>query len=107
MLACLDDLASDLSAWHRVDDMTVLPARSFLGLVHRLHHYQGAWRAAVVAAQEEVQEEAPVRHREMYPVPDAPPVTATHEALPAIARSAALGPAQGMPPVISFAASPT
>jgi hypothetical protein len=106
MLAVLDDLASDLSAWHRVDDMTVLPLRSFLGLVHRLHHYQGAWRAAVVAAQGE-RGEQPVSSRPLYDVPDAPPVTVTHEALPSVAHSAAFAAAPGMPPVISFTSSPT
>ena len=106
MLACLDDLASDLSAWHRVDDLTVLPVRTFLALVKRLHHYQGAWRATVVAAQEERGDVA-VAHRPMYEVPDSPPVVATHEALPSMTRSAAFGAAPGMAPVISFATSKT
>ena len=68
MLGHLDDVVSDLSALHRVDDWRTLPARRFFTLVDRLHFYPGiiaalrgtrfaaAAPAGTVAAQPEVQQ---------------------------------------------------
>lgn len=55
MLNHLDDLASDFSVFHRVDDMGALPARAFFALAERLSAYQGivAARAAIQAAEED------------------------------------------------------
>jgi hypothetical protein len=40
----LDDIASDLSAIHRIDDMWTMDARRFYRLVTRLPAYQGVMR---------------------------------------------------------------
>jgi hypothetical protein len=44
---CLDDLASDFSVFHRIEDITVLPARTFLRLADRICAYGGATLAWV------------------------------------------------------------
>lgn len=44
----LDDIESDLSAIHRVDDMGSMPAGRFVRLVERLWNYPGAIRSRVV-----------------------------------------------------------
>lgn len=59
MLDYLDDLESDFSVFHRVDDMRQMPARRFLVLADRLVHYEGAFRA-VVKAEAEAAANAPV-----------------------------------------------
>lgn len=48
ILDYLDDIESDLSAVHRVDDMGSMPAGRFVRLVERLWHYPGAVRSRVV-----------------------------------------------------------
>ena len=53
MLVHFDDVVSDLSALHRVDDWRTLPARRFFLLADRLHYYPGiiaALRGTRVAA---------------------------------------------------------
>jgi hypothetical protein len=62
----LDDLESDLSAFHRVDDMDAMPARRFLVLAGRLVHYGGALQAAVKAEAEEAQNAPVPATRAMY-----------------------------------------
>lgn len=42
-------MASDLSAFHRVDDMRELDAVSFFRLVYRLPHYRGVMRGIAEA----------------------------------------------------------
>lgn len=49
MLDHLDDIASDLSAVHRVDDMWQVPARRLFGLVERLPYYEGVMRMHALA----------------------------------------------------------
>jgi hypothetical protein len=44
----LDDVASDMSVFHRVDDPWSMPAPRFFTLASRLHVYDGAVRAATV-----------------------------------------------------------
>lgn len=45
-----DDVESDLSALHRVDDMDAMPARRFFALVNRLGAYAGAVQVALTPA---------------------------------------------------------
>jgi hypothetical protein len=45
-----DDVESDLSALHRVDDMAAMPARRFFALVNRLGAYPGAVQLALSPA---------------------------------------------------------
>jgi hypothetical protein len=40
----LEDVRSDMSVFHRVDDMEILPVTRFLSFAFRLPHYQGAMR---------------------------------------------------------------
>lgn len=51
MLGFLDDLESDFSVFHRVDDMYEMPARRFRVLAARIHRYDGAFRAAVTTTE--------------------------------------------------------
>ena len=49
----LDEIESDMSVFHRVDDIWSMPARKFFPLARRLHSYQGAMRERVLAEQRE------------------------------------------------------
>lgn len=49
-LAYLEDVASDMSVLHRIDDMDAMPARRFFAFCHRLPAYPGRM-AAVVSRQ--------------------------------------------------------
>jgi hypothetical protein len=49
VLDYLDDIESDLSAVHRVDDIHTLTSERFFRLANRLVHYQGAVRDMVTA----------------------------------------------------------
>jgi hypothetical protein len=53
VLPRLDDIASDLSVFHRVDDLTALDGPTFFRLAWRLPAYQGVMRARLEAEQEE------------------------------------------------------
>ncbi|GAA4082721.1 hypothetical protein [Actinomadura miaoliensis] len=44
MIDCLDDIRSDLSVLHRIDDMEGMDAARFFSFCERLHAYQGAVR---------------------------------------------------------------
>lgn len=50
MLGYLDDLESDFSVFHRVDDLYAVPSRRFLAWADRLVHYAGALRATAEAS---------------------------------------------------------
>ncbi|WP_042400215.1 hypothetical protein [Streptacidiphilus carbonis] len=50
---CLDDIASDMSVFHRVDDITALDGPTLMRLAWRLPAYEGAMRSRVMAEQEE------------------------------------------------------
>lgn len=52
----LDDIASDLSVFHRVDDMWALPAPRFFSLVYRLPFYAGVLQARYIAEKQEQDE---------------------------------------------------
>lgn len=56
MLDCLDDLESDFSVFHRVDDMYSLDAPRFFRLANRIVAYQGVLRLRVEAEARERQE---------------------------------------------------
>jgi hypothetical protein len=49
----LDDIASDLSAFHRIDDPGEMEAAVFFALAYRLPAYQGAMAAAVARQRQE------------------------------------------------------
>jgi hypothetical protein len=49
----LDDLESDFSVFHRIDNMYDLPAREFLAKAERLAAYTGVMQARVVAEERE------------------------------------------------------
>lgn len=53
MLDHLDDVASDFSVFHRVEDITQLDGPSFFRLAWRLPSYRGAMREAVLREQDE------------------------------------------------------
>lgn len=53
MVDHLDDIESDLSAFHRIDNWEDMPARRFLLLAERLGHYRGAIRNIMLAATNE------------------------------------------------------
>lgn len=55
----LDDIESDLSAVHRVDDMWSLPAGRFARLAERLWHYPGVMRSWVVQQQAAIEPGVP------------------------------------------------
>lgn len=52
VLGCLDDIVSDMSVFHRVDDITALDGPTFFRLAWRLPVYQGAMRARVEDAHD-------------------------------------------------------
>lgn len=49
----VEDLRSDLSVFHRVDDLEGMPARRFFGFVVRLPAYQGVLAARMEAERQE------------------------------------------------------
>lgn len=51
MLDHLDDIASDMSVFHRVDDITALDGPTFLRFAWRLPAYEGVLRARAVAEE--------------------------------------------------------
>ncbi|MEV6648058.1 hypothetical protein [Amycolatopsis sp. NPDC051371] len=56
----LDDVLSDMSVFHRVDELDQLPAAVFLPRMVRLALYDGAVRHAMRRAVEQPSEPAPV-----------------------------------------------
>lgn len=59
----LDDLASDFSVFHRIDDITTLPGPVFYRMAWRLPHYQGVMASRQMAAQQDG-DEAPAPRRQ-------------------------------------------
>lgn len=55
MLDHLDDLASDFSVFHRIDDITTLDGPTFCRMAYRLTAYTGVMAARVAAAQQEAE----------------------------------------------------
>lgn len=51
----LEDLRSDFSVFHRVDDIDNMPSRQFFPLAERLVAYKGVLRARVEAEMEKQQ----------------------------------------------------
>ena len=64
-------MASDLSAFHRIDDMGALDASTFFRLAYRLKHYRGVMRDIMQAvaegspAQPQLHQQAPARPAEI------------------------------------------
>jgi hypothetical protein len=52
MLDYLDDIASDLSAFHRIDDPSTLDGPRYFRLAWRLAAYQGVMQARAAAEQQ-------------------------------------------------------
>lgn len=50
MLECLDDIASDMSVFHRIEEVESMPARRFFAFATRLPAYSGAVTARLAAA---------------------------------------------------------
>jgi hypothetical protein len=59
MLDYLDDIASDLSAFHRIDDATALDGPTFLKLAWRLPAYTGVMQSRALAEQNKERRPAP------------------------------------------------
>ena len=57
----LDDLESDFSAFHRVDDISAMDAPRFFRLAPRLTAYQGVMAARLMAEQQEGRGAVPAR----------------------------------------------
>jgi hypothetical protein len=76
----LDDLESDFSVFHRVDDMYAMPAPRFFRLAERIAAYEGVMTARIRAEQAQ---EQPIQQE-----PGARIVEATPEAI----RASELGP---------------
>jgi hypothetical protein len=64
VLEYLDEIESDLSAFHRIDDYLEMDCLKFFRLAFRLVHYQGAVRAQAEATSEEegYSNEYPTQH---------------------------------------------
>lgn len=52
MLDHLDDIASDMSAFHRIDDVTTMDGPTFFRLAWRLPAYTGVMQARALAESE-------------------------------------------------------
>lgn len=63
MLEALDDVESDLSRFHRIDDMYAMASPRFFRFANRLIYYEGAVRAAMMRYAATLQEQ---------PVPQTP-----------------------------------
>jgi hypothetical protein len=70
VLDYLEDVESDLSVFHRVDDFTALSSVRFYSLTSRLPHYDGAVRHVLTAATAEERQRPALRA-----VPDISPST--------------------------------
>ena len=79
VLAYLDDLESDFSALHRVDDMYSMPAPRFFRLACRMTAYAGVMqvRADALLRASEMTAAAPAEHPP--PAPRAAPVVARED----------------------------
>ena len=50
MIECLDDVESDMSVFHRIEEVESMPARRFFAFATRLPAYSGAVTARLAAA---------------------------------------------------------
>jgi hypothetical protein len=93
MVDCWDDIESDMSVLHRIDDMWSLPAARFFKLAWRLSAYPGVLHSRSVQAApaaEEAQERSPAARAqpqqpplERMPRPEPPRGVVTAATLPA------------------------
>lgn len=58
----LDDIESDLSVFHRIDDIWSMPGPRFFRLVWRLAAYQGVMQARALAEREKAPAERPFEY---------------------------------------------
>lgn len=96
----LADIESDMSVFHRVDDIRAMPAARFFQLAYRLDAYRGVMRERAIAWQHEHGDEQPPR-----PVPGTgspaparqsggtPVVTRADAADPVLGKFISFGPA--------------
>jgi hypothetical protein len=78
----LDDVESDMSAFHRVDDIRQLPGPRFIRFAERLPHYSGAVRATLVRmseAEPAKEEQAVITAAEAATLPTLPGMPALFE----------------------------
>ncbi|GAB2695870.1 hypothetical protein [Kitasatospora kifunensis] len=93
MLDYLDDIASDLSAFHRIDDPELLSGPRYFALAWRLAAYQGVMQSRALAARDE-QPASGVPSHSPAPRGDINPgVRATLQAEPAFAGIFSFGAA--------------
>jgi hypothetical protein len=59
IIHCLDDIASDMSVFHRVDDITTLDGPTLCRLAWRLARYEGAVRARLLEEQQQQEAHQP------------------------------------------------
>lgn len=58
MIQFIDDVESDMSVYHRVDDIMSMPSGRFFKLAKRLPSYQGALYHSIIRTQNENDPEA-------------------------------------------------
>ncbi|MCX4750896.1 hypothetical protein OG455_41180 [Kitasatospora sp. NBC_01287] len=94
----MDDIESDLSVFHRIDDPTALDGPRYFRLVWRLAAYQGVMQARTLAARDEQQQSpaAGPRHEAGTGRRDINPgIRATLQAEPAFAGVFSFGAPDG------------
>lgn len=79
-LAHLGDVRSDMSAFHRVDDLDTLDAARFTSLVTRLPLYDGATRNAALRDHQERAEQPPPAPATREPAASGPAAVKAHSA---------------------------
>jgi hypothetical protein len=68
----LDDIVSDFSVFHRVDDVTALPGPVFFRMAWRLASYQGVMAIRVAEARGELDDSSSGQQQREAPRPRAP-----------------------------------
>lgn len=91
MLDHLEDVRSDLSVFHRIDDLEDMSAERFFSYVYRLPHYGGAIAYQVQKQQAEQQEEPQASSRHTFEEPPGGFVMPARE-VPATAEALAADP---------------
>lgn len=61
MAGCLPDIESDMSVFHRIDDIYSMPGPKFFRLAWRLAAYQGCMRDNAITAARRLQAEGPLQ----------------------------------------------
>jgi hypothetical protein len=81
-----EDVISDLSVFHRIDDWERIPSSRFFAFAERLPAYEGAVRAALMAKQVPTAASSPDREVSEHPSVDVATVAAMskHPGFPGI-----------------------